>query len=167
MEIQDINGVGNKAAPSNYPLLHGLDFPFMQVRAFHQAFDHPCPDVPAMQPIERATARSRWIEEECEELRDAETMKDQADAYTDILYFALGGMVELGIMPQNIFDCVQLANMAKLHRDPETGQSFVVRREDGKIVKPDHWAEDHAPERHIEAEIERQALSKPLHELLA
>jgi len=153
-------GAGSTAAPVQ--ILYGLNVAFTQVREFHKAFDHPAPDRPIIQPFDRASARADWIEEECDELRDAKTLRDQVDAYTDILYFALGGMVELGVMPQSIFDVVHNANMAKLHID-ENGVPFVKRREtDGKIVKPDGWAENHAPEPHIDAELRRQWDERPL-----
>ena len=163
-----LNGASNPAGPSNLPVVHGLDYAFLQVRQFHQAFNHPCPDKPTMQPLEKAEARADWLREECQELQDARTLKDQADAYTDIMYFALGGMVECGLLPQAIFDCVQIANMAKLHTDAD-GNTYVVRDENrgGKIVKPEGWEENHAPERHIAAEIERQSITQPLNAMTA
>lgn len=161
-------GAGNSArATDDMTVLYGMNVPFLQVRAFHQAFDHPCPDRPKIQPDDRADKRASWIEEECDELRAAKTLRDQVDAYTDILYFALGGMVELGVLPQAIFDKVHAANMAKLHYDKE-GNAYVKRREhDGKVVKPDGWAENFAPEPHISAELEKQWADRPLSDLSA
>lgn len=163
-----LDGGSAVAAPTNYPVIHGLDFPFMQVREFHQAFGHPCPDAPQMQSVEKAEARAAWLDEESQELRDARTLEDQVDAYLDILYFALGGLVETGVMPQGCFDYVHGANMAKLHKR-EDGSTYVKRDEEngGKILKPEGWAENHAPERHIAAEIARQSVQQPLNAMTA
>lgn len=161
MNTSNSNGAGSLTGPSNRTVVNGLDLPFTQVREFHKAFDHPYPKEPTMQPIKRAVARGEWIMEEVNELSAATTLVDQADAYIDILYFALGGMVELGILPQRLFDRVHEANMAKLHID-ENGDTFVKRRDDGKVVKPEGWVENHAPERHMFAEIETQCVTQPL-----
>jgi len=126
----------------------GLDHAYAQVRAFHETFDHPRADEPTLQPAERRLSRANWIEEEVYELRDSRTIVDQADAYIDIIYFALGGLVEIGVRPQALMDIVHGANMAKVQPD-----GTVKRREDGKIVKPDGWV---ASEPLLAAEVERQ-----------
>ena len=126
-----------------------LNSAYLAVRDFHVAFDHPAPTGPLMQPIARAEKRAEWIEEEAQELRDARTLEDQADAYLDIIYFGLGGLVELGLEPSKLFDIVQAANMAKLWED-----GLPRRREDGKVIKPPGWL---APEPQIREEIARQA----------
>lgn len=151
---------------NNLPTLKGLDHAFAQVREFHQAFGHPCPNAPTMQSAAKAQARAGWLDEEAQELREAETIQDQADAYLDILYFALGGFVELGLMPQDLFDHVHQANMGKLHFD-ENGKPYVKRDENngGKIMKPERWQQDFAPEPRIIGEIERQSITRPLYEM--
>lgn len=67
-----------------------------------------------------------------------ETVEDKqvalCDAMNDTLYFAVGTCVEMGFRPQQTFDVVQKANMAKLWPD---GQPRY--REDGKILKPEGW----------------------------
>lgn len=121
------------------------------VRAFHQAFGHPAPDGPTVQPILRAHTRGDWIVSEVVELQGAKTIVDQADAYIDIIYFAVGGLVELGIDPGPLWDIVQSANMAKLGPD---GQP--IYHLDGKVKKPEGWE---APEPKLLAEVERQIAS--------
>lgn len=62
-------------------------------------------------------------------------MIGQIDACVDQLYFIMGDFVELGIEPDEFFEIVQGANMAKLGPDGK-----VIRREsDGKIMKPAGW----------------------------
>jgi predicted HAD superfamily Cof-like phosphohydrolase len=80
--------------------------------------------------------RFNWINEELGELMDAtirENIYEQVDAFIDIIYFSLGGLVELGVPPADIFKAVQDANMSKLH------DGKPKYREDGKVIKPDGW----------------------------
>jgi predicted HAD superfamily Cof-like phosphohydrolase len=130
-----------------------LDRPFEDVIEFHTVFDHPIGDAPRMQPPERVAARAGWLEEEARELREATTIADQADAYIDSIYFALGGLVDMGVDPSPIWAIVQRANMAKVWADGSVRR----RKHDGKIIKPDTWVD---PKPLIEAEIARQ-LSAP------
>lgn len=127
----------------------GLDKSFKDVRAFHKAMGHPAPSIPTPQPQKRVVSRAKWINDEVFELLEADgDLVAQADAYLDILYFAVGGMVELGIEPEALWNIVHKANMSKLQPD-----GSVKRGLDGKIVKPDGWV---APEPLLEAEIQRQ-----------
>lgn len=125
----------------------GLDACTDAVRKFHHAFNHPVADSPVNLTDERAIARSGWMLEELEEFTGAETVVDRADAMIDLIYFALGTLVEMGVKPGRLFEIVQAANMAKLHNGKPQ------YREDNKIVKPEGWV---APEPQIAAEIERQ-----------
>lgn len=119
-----------------------------KVRDFHQTFGQPAPRGPVTQPLAHARRRADWIKDECDELIRAGSVVDQADAYLDILYFALGGFVEIGVDPESLFDIVHAANMAKLWPD-----GLPHRREDGKIIKPPGWE---TPEPKLFAEIMRQ-----------
>ncbi len=121
---------------------------YQDVHDFHRVFSHPANFTPVLQPDGRKHARADWIAEEVQELRDATTVMDQADAYIDIIYFAIGGMVEIGVDPGPLWDIVHGANMAKVQPD-----GSVKRRADGKIVKPEGWE---APDDKLRAEIERQ-----------
>jgi predicted HAD superfamily Cof-like phosphohydrolase len=77
----------------------------------------------------------------------------QADALTDISYFNYGSFVVAGVDPQPLFDIVQEANMGKLDR--ATGKP-IIRESDGKIMKPDYWEAEFAPEPRLREEIKRQ-----------
>lgn len=127
---------------------HGIGSMYEDVHAFHAAFGHPAHRSPVLQTDDRVNARRDWIAEEVDELGDALTIVDQADAYIDIIYFAIGGLVEIGVDPTNLWDIVHRANMAKVQPD-----GSVQRRPDGKIIKPEGWQ---APEPQLVAEIERQ-----------
>jgi len=81
---------------------------------------------------------TRLIGEEVNELWDALDRKDDVeifDALLDIIVVAVGAGISAGYPMQYGWDEVVLSNMRKI--DPRTGK--VVRREDGKILKPAGW----------------------------
>ncbi|MBC1935736.1 HAD family hydrolase [Listeria grandensis] len=131
--------------------LEGLEMnnAYIQVRDFHEKFNAPIATTPTMLDKERLETRISWVEEELQELRDAKTVVDQADAVIDGLYFLIGTLVEMGVEPERLFQIVQDANMAKLWPD---GKAH-FRESDNKIMKPAGWI---APEPQLEKEIERQ-----------
>jgi predicted HAD superfamily Cof-like phosphohydrolase len=102
------------------------------VRDFHRKFDFPVGDVayPKALTRERRTKRAEWAHEENVEFANAVTLVDQIDASLDIIYFALGNLVEMGVHADITFEMVHEANMAK------TGGG---KRDDGKQQKPDGW----------------------------
>ncbi len=110
------------------------------VREFHDKFGHPCPEQPTMIDRKRALSRGKWMNEEVAEFLIAEDIYEQADAMIDLIYFALGTMVEMGLEADELFDIVQSANMAKLFPDGKPHYN----PKDGKVIKPEGW-EDPAP----------------------
>ena len=88
--------------------------------------------------------------EELEEFQRADTVLDQADAMIDLLYFALGTLVEMGVHPSRLFDIVHDANMNKTWPDGKVHYS-----NDGKVIKHDSWIN---PERELQQEINRQSV---------
>ncbi|MFI3318718.1 MAG: HAD family hydrolase [Rikenellaceae bacterium] len=105
------------------------------VREFHDKFGHPCPDEPKMIERKRALSRGKWMNEEVAEFLVAEDIYEQADAMIDVIYFALGTMVEMGLEPAELFSIVQEANMAKLWPDGKPHYN----PKDGKVIKPEGW----------------------------
>lgn len=153
------------ASPSDIlHIMRGLDYCFLQVRRMMAFFDQKVPDEPTLQPLDRAEARSKWIRSECDELEEARTLEDQADAYNDILVFALGGLNEIGVLPQALFDFVIESQFGKVHID-EQGNECIVKDETGKVVKPANWEADHAPEPKMRKEIARQKAAGLLRQL--
>jgi predicted HAD superfamily Cof-like phosphohydrolase len=138
-----------------------------QVLEFHRQFDHPIADSPTIPSDDRVRFRARFIFEELRETiqamfdgespvgdglaRDkwhvaAAAMKDiidhaavkvdlaeVVDGLADLDYVVEGTRIEFGINGEPIADEVHRANLAKLH-DGE-----VVKREDGKTLKPPGW----------------------------
>ncbi|MDR1605843.1 MAG: Cof-type HAD-IIB family hydrolase [Streptococcaceae bacterium] len=83
----------------------------------------------------------------------------EVDALLDLLYFTYGSFALMGVDPHEIFNIVHRANMGKVFPD---GQAH-FDSETHKILKPDNWAAEFAPEAKIEAELARQirvAISK-------
>lgn len=80
----------------------------------------------------------------------------QMDALTDISYFNYGSYAVAGVDPQPLFDIVQDANMGKLWEDGKPR----YREGDRKILKPDGWEENFAPEKRLKEEINRQINEK-------
>ena len=126
-----------------------LDDPFDQVAEFHRRFGHPVADRPRLLKSPRSDVRVAWMREEIDEFVESKDVVDQADAMIDLIYFALGTLVEMGVRPGPLFDIVHGANMAKLWPD---GAPRV--REDGKTIKPPTWRD---PFESLRAEIERQS----------
>jgi predicted HAD superfamily Cof-like phosphohydrolase len=110
------------------------------VRLFHEKFGHPVADKPTMISKKRALSRAKWMNEEVAEFLVAEDVYEQADAMIDLMYFALGTMVEMGLEPDELFAIVQRANMAKLWPDGKPHYN----PKDNKVIKPEGW-EDPAP----------------------
>ena len=101
------------------------------VREFHEKFGHPCPDAPRMLDKKRSLSRAKWMNEEVAEFLVAEDIYEQADAMIDLMYFALGTMVEMGLEPDELFEIVQQANLAKLWPDGKPHYN----PKDGKVIK--------------------------------
>ena len=118
------------------------------VREFHEAFVHPVATSPVAMSPERVDSRARWLAEEIDEFKHAQTLDEQADAMIDLLYFALGTMVEMGVDASPLFRIVHEANMSKLWPD---GNPRL--KSDGKVKKPPTWSD---PSEALKRELARQ-----------
>lgn len=118
------------------------------VKQFQIKFGHPVAKAPVMLGQERARKRYNWMLEEINEFIEADEIVEQADAMIDVIYFALGTLVEMGIKPDALFDIVQSANMAKLWPDGKPHYNS-----DGKTVKPPTWEDPHTK---LQEEIKKQ-----------
>lgn len=77
---------------------------------------------------------------------------EQVDALIDLLYFTYGSFSLLGVDPTEVFSIVHEANMGKIFPDGTPHYHPVTH----KVLKPDNWEADFAPEPKIKAELERQ-----------
>lgn len=121
-----------------------------EVKLFHEKFNHPVSEQPRCMELERAKKRYNWMKEEIDEFIEAVEENDiveQADAMIDVMYFALGTLVEMGIKPDELFEIVQCANMSKLWEDGKPHYN-----DEGKTIKPVTWKD---PYEDLKAAIEK------------
>lgn len=105
---------------------------------FNRAFDIPKLDTPGLGSEELIELRIKLLEEEVREYAEAARAGDLVevlDALADIGYILAGTVINHGM--QHIYDDafneVHRSNMAKLV------DGKVLRREDGKVLKPEGW----------------------------
>ena len=109
---------------------------YQDVVEFQKAFDQRVGEKPELPDAQERLLRMDLLQEEVEEYFEAEQNNDivgVADALADIIYIACGTAVSYGIPLDKIFEEVHRSNMSKLV------EGKVVRREDGKILKPEGW----------------------------
>ena len=109
---------------------------YTDVRDFHEAFGQRIGEKPEFPDDSERTLRVKLLREEFREYLDGESFNDLvevADALADIIYIACGTAVSYGIPLDDVFAEVHRSNMAKLV------DGKVLRREDGKIQKPEGW----------------------------
>lgn len=104
------------------------------IKKFHVRFLLPVAQTPTMLQSKRAQLRARWIQEETTELLNAADIVDQVDAAVDLIYFAIGILVEMGVDGSAAFQIVHEANMNKLGQDDNP-----LYDESGKVMKPESW----------------------------
>lgn len=98
----------------------------------------PIPRTPTPLSDARASFRINHIKEELDEYIAAKAdgdVAEQADAFVDVIYLALGALVEMGITPGPVFNEVQRANMDKV-------QGEVSKRPGSggfDAIKPEGW----------------------------
>lgn len=125
------------------------------VTLFHNAVGAPVEERPVVPGVGRAELRAALIFEECMEFMEAvfpdfdydtddgqthifwgETTKvdhvEAADALADMVYVIVGTALEFGIPLDRVWEEVQRSNMDKV-------RDGVIRRSDGKILKPADW----------------------------
>lgn len=119
------------------------------VAEFHQTFRFGTPSIPTRLRADDVGQRAAYMEEELDEFREADTLIGQVDAMIDLIYFALGTLVAMGVRPGWIWRLVHRANMAKVWPDGQPRW----RDGDRKVIKPPGWV---GPEQGISLEIARQ-----------
>ena len=85
--------------------------------------------------IEQYKLYHTLIKEEVQELEDSTTREDDVDALIDILVVTIGALQSIGVDIEGAWNEVHGSNMAKV----DAGTGVVLRREDGKILKPEGW----------------------------
>jgi predicted HAD superfamily Cof-like phosphohydrolase len=98
-----------------------------QVAEFHQIFNHPVLDSPAIPSEERCTLRISLIAEELKELEEAikqNNITEVADALCDLQYVLAGAILEFGLGHRfkDLFDEVHRSNMSKACKTKEEAE---------------------------------------------
>ncbi|HEX7891684.1 MAG TPA: hypothetical protein VF522_20205 [Ramlibacter sp.] len=112
----------------------GLDDAFEKVRALHADFGLPITNRPGQLSASRVAARVNWMREELAELLTAGDLQEQVDAVSDLMYLALGCLVEMGVRPGIPFAQVHRTNLEKRWPDGE-----IRVNAEGKLLKPPGW----------------------------
>lgn len=111
---------------------------FTDVSVFLAAVGQKIPSAPQQMVSDQAELYKKLIKEEVEEFWEAEAVSDdveQIDACFDMMWVIIGYMKSRGWDCEGIWDEGAKSNLSKI--DPDTGK--VIRREDGKILKPEGW----------------------------
>lgn len=111
---------------------------FTDVAVFLKAVGQEIPPYPQKTVSEQAELYKKLIIEEYSEFIEADINNDDVeriDACFDMMWVIVGYMKSRGWDCENIWDEGAKSNLSKIDRD--TGK--VIRREDGKILKPEGW----------------------------
>ena len=105
---------------------------------FNEAFEIPYLTEPGLSSDELIELRIKLLSEEVEEYAEAARTGDLVevlDALADIAYILAGTIINHGMQEiyDEAFNEVHRSNMAKLV------DGRVIRREDGKVMKPEGW----------------------------
>jgi hypothetical protein len=73
----------------------------------------PIPERPTRLDPERKAWALGALREELDELASSEVLEEEVDALLDLVYFALGRVVEMGVAVRPAFETIHAANMAK------------------------------------------------------
>jgi len=95
----------------------------------------PIPEQPSRLDPERKKWADGALSEELVEFREADNLEDEVDALLDLSYFALGRVIEMGVVPGAAFEEVHAANMAKVRGE-------LSKRPNSKgfdAIKPEGW----------------------------
>jgi predicted HAD superfamily Cof-like phosphohydrolase len=109
---------------------------FQEVKKFQTAVGQNVSEVPEFPDENERVLRRKLLKEEVEEYFDGEDKDDLenvAKELADIIYIVCGTAASYGIPLDRVFNEVHRSNMEKLV------DGKVVRRDDGKILKPEGW----------------------------
>ncbi|MDE0701256.1 MAG: HAD family hydrolase [Acidimicrobiaceae bacterium] len=109
--------------------------------------DGNLPTTPKLMSVEAVEFIAEMVNDELEELREATDVVEQADALVDAIYYICDTAVRHGMNLDRVFEIVHGANMGKVV------DGRVIRRDDGKILKPEGWRD---PGPLLITELERQ-----------
>jgi predicted HAD superfamily Cof-like phosphohydrolase len=101
----------------------------------HQMFMLASGQTTGIENVDQYKLYYSLIKEEVQELDDSSTREDDVDALIDIMVVTIGALWSIGVDVEGAWKEVHNSNMAKV----DAGTGVVLRREDGKILKPEGW----------------------------
>ena len=101
----------------------------------HQMFMLASGQTTGIENVDQYKLYYSLIKEEVQELEDSRTREDDVDALIDIMVVTIGALHSIGVDVEGAWREVHKSNMAKV----DVGTGVVLRREDGKILKPEGW----------------------------
>ena len=101
----------------------------------HQMFMLASGQTTGIENVDQYKLYYSLIKEEVQELDESSTREDDVDALIDILVVTIGALHSIGVDAEGAWREVHASNMAKI----DAGTGVVLRREDGKILKPEGW----------------------------
>lgn len=105
--------------------------PFLDQASFMQA----CSQTVGVENRDQYALYLDLIREEVQELEDSQHPVTDLDALIDILVVTIGAIHSMGADAEGAWNEVMRSNFDKI--DPDTG--LVIKREDGKVLKPEGW----------------------------
>ena len=105
--------------------------PFQDQASFMQA----CGQTVGVENRDQYALYLNLIREEVQELEDSQHPVTDLDALIDILVVTIGAIHSMGADAEGAWNEVMRSNLDKI--DPESGT--VIKREDGKVLKPEGW----------------------------
>lgn len=116
--------------------MNKFDKELEDVRAFHNKFSFlDSGRFPSMVTKRKLRERAECLQEELDEFKKAIESQDfaeQADALIDLVYFAKGTAVIMGLPWEELWDDVQRANFSKERGITKRGHAF-------DVIKPEGW----------------------------
>lgn len=102
------------------------------VTDMHEKYNFPIASRPTRLDVDTLAHRIRCLQEEIDEFCEAQDLAEQADALIDLVYFALGTAIMMGLPWETLWNDVHRANMAKV-------KGMTKRGFDNDLQKPYGW----------------------------
>jgi len=107
----------------------------VDVDIFHrEVLEFTPPDKPTLLAGQLEEDLRTCLDEELSEFDEASNLEEQTDALIDLIYFAMGGLLKMGVAPGAAFAQVHEANMRKRRGINETRPKQHV-----DAIKPEGW----------------------------
>ena len=113
----------------------GLDEFYEAVQKFQTAVGHPNGSFLQFLTGNELKRRVDWTADEVREFAEAKNIENQAQELGDIIWFAIGSLVCMGVKPSDVLGPIIRANLSKID---DTGH-VQYRPTDGKVMKPEGW----------------------------